>query len=134
MNLYYTDGRVAAYLLANAFATEAYTDAKVADKDSFAIRASLSGAGSIGSIVNVAGKAYYVSRIVVDVTSAFDAEISITDGTNTLMGAASIEENVVGAYVAEMDFATATAGGASISLATAATAGAATVTVEYIQM
>ena len=134
VNLYYTDGRVAAYLLANAFATEAYTDAKVADKDSFAIRASLSGAGSIGSIVNVAGKAYYVSRIVVDVTSAFDAEISITDGTNTLMGAASIEENVVGAYVAEMDFATATAGGASISLATAATAGAATVTVEYIQM
>lgn len=134
VNLYYTDTRVAAYLTTNAYATEAYTDAKVADKDSFALRASLTGAGSIGTIVNVDGKTYYVSRIVVDVTTAFDAEVSISDGTNTLMGAAAIEEGVVGTYVAEMDFSTATAGGATISLATAATAGAATVTVEYVQL
>lgn len=134
LNLYYTDARVAAYLTANAYATETYVDNKVADKDSFAIRASLTGAGNIGTIVNVSGKTYYVSRIVVDVTTAFDAEVSISDGTNTLMGAAAIEEDVVGTYVAEMDFATATTGGATISLVSEATAGAATVTVEYVQL
>lgn len=134
VNLYYTDARVAAYLTTNAYATEAYTDAKVADKDSFALRASLGTSGSVGTIVNVAGKTYYVSRIVVDVTTAYDADVSISDGTNTLMSAANIEEGVVGTYVAEMDFSTATAGGATISLVSAATAGAATVTVEYVQL
>lgn len=134
LNLYYTDARVAAYLTDNAYATEAYVDAKVADKDSFALRASMTGAGSIGTIVNVAGKTYYVSRIVVNVTSAFDAAVSISDGAATLMAASEIEEGTTGAYVAEMDFSTATAGGSTISLVTAATAGAATVTVEYVQM
>jgi hypothetical protein len=134
LNLYYTDARVAAYLVANSYATETYVDNAVADKDSFAIRAAVTNSGSIGTIVNVAGKTYYVSRIVVDVTTAFDAAVSVSDGTNTLMSAASIEEDVVGTYVAEMDFSTATSGGATISLVSAATAGAATVTVEYVQL
>ena len=134
LNLYYTDARVAAYLVANSYATETYVNNAVAGKDSFAIRAAVTNSGSIGTIVNVSGKTYYVSRIVVDVTTAFDAAVSVSDGTNTLMAAASIEEDVVGTYVAEMDFSTATAGGATISLVSAATAGAATVTVEYVQL
>lgn len=133
-NLYYTDGRVAAYLTTNAYATEAYTDAAVADKNSFVVRGTIGTSGSIGSIVNVAGHTYYVSRITVKVTSAYDATVSISDGTNTLMTAAEIEEDVVGTYVAELPFATATAAGATISLVSAATAGAALVTVEYVQL
>ncbi len=133
-NLYYTDGRVAAYLTSNAYATEAYTDAKVADKDSFVVRATVGTSGSIGTIVNVSGKTYYVSRVTVKVTSAYDATVSISDGANTLMTAAEIEEDVVGTYVAELPFATATTAGATISLVSAATAGAATVTVEYVQL
>jgi hypothetical protein len=133
-NLYYTDGRVAAYLTANAYATEAYTDAKVADKNSFVVRADVGTSGSIGTIANVNGKTYYVSRVTVKVTSAYDATVSVSDGTNTLMTAAEIEEDVVGTYVAELPFATATTKGATISLVSAATAGAATVTVEYVQL
>jgi hypothetical protein len=133
-NLYYTDGRVAAYLTTNAYATEAYTDAAVADKNSFVVRKAVGTSEAIGTIVNVAGHTYYVSRITVKVTSAYDATVSISDGTNTLMTAAEIEEDVVGTYVAELPFATATAGGATISLVSAATAGAATVTVEYVQL
>jgi hypothetical protein len=132
--LYYTDGRVAAYLLANAFATEAYTDTKVADKNSFVVRANIGTSGAIGTIANVNGKTYYVSRVTVKVTSAYDATVSISDGANTLMTAAEIEENVVGTYVAELPFATATTKGSTISLVSAATAGAATVTVEYVQL
>ena len=132
--LYYTDGRVAAYLLANAFATEAYTDAKVADKNSFVVRAEMGTSGAIGTIANVNGKTYYVSRVTVKVTSAYDATVSISDGANTLMTAAEIEEGVVGTYVAELPFATATTKGSTISLVSAATAGAALVTVEYVQL
>ena len=133
-NLYYTDGRVAAYLTTNAYATEAYTDAAVADKNSFVVRGTIGTSGSIGTIVNVSGHTYYVSRITVKVTSAYDATVSVSDGTNTLMTAAEIEEDVVGTYVAELPFATATAAGATISLVSAATAGAALVTVEYVQL
>ena len=133
-NLYYTNARVAAYLTANAYATEAYTDAAVADKNSFVVRATMGTSGSVGTIVNVAGHTYYVSRITVKVTDAYDAEVSVSDGTNTLMTAAEIEEDVVGTYVAELPFATATAAGATISLVSAATAGAALVTVEYVQL
>jgi hypothetical protein len=132
--LYYTDGRVAAYLLANAFATEAYTDTKVADKNSFVVRADIGTSGAIGTIASVNGKTYYVSRVTVKVTSAYDATVSISDGANTLMTAAEIEERVVGTYVAELPFATATTKGSTISLVSAATAGAATVTVEYVQL
>lgn len=136
VKLYYTDGRVAAYLADSGYTAdmEAYADAAVADKNSFVLRATMGISGSIGSIVNVSGKTYYVSRITVKVTSAYDAEVSISDATNTLMSAAEIEEDVVGTYVAELPFATATAAGATISLVSAATAGAALVTVEYVQL
>jgi len=136
VNLYYTDGRVAAYLADSGYTADMqdYADAAVANKNSFVLRATMGTSGSIGSIVNVSGKTYYVSRITVKVTSAYDAEVSISDATNTLMSAAEIEEDVVGTYVAELPFATATAAGATISLVSAATAGAALVTVEYVQL
>ncbi len=135
-NLYYTDGRVAAYLADSGYTADMqdYADAAVANKNSFVLRATMGTSGSIGSIVNVSGHTYYVSRITVKVTSAYDAEVSISDATNTLMSAAEIEEDVVGTYVAELSFATATAAGATISLVSAATAGAALVTVEYVQL
>jgi len=136
LNLYYTDGRVAAYLADSGYTADmqAYADAAVADKNSFVVRGTVGTSGSIGTIVNVSGHTYYVSRITVKVTSAYDATVSISDGTNTLMTAAEIEEDVVGTYVAELPFATATTGGATISLVSAATAGAALVTVEYVQL
>ena len=135
-NLYYLDGRVAAYLADSGYTADmqAYADAAVANKNSFVVRSTVGSNGTIGSIVNVAGHTYYVSRITVKVTSAYDATVSISDGTNTLMTAAEIEENKVGTYVAELPFATATAAGASISLVSSATAGAALVTVEYVQL
>ena len=135
-NLYYLDGRVAAYLADSGYTADmqAYADAAVADKNSFVVRSTVASSGTIGSIVNVAGHTYYVSRITVKVTSAYNATVSISDGTNTLMTAAEIEEGVVGTYVAELPFATATTAGATISLVSSASAGAALVTVEYVQL
>jgi hypothetical protein len=140
-NLYYLDTRVATYLSDSGYTAdvEAYADSAVANKDSFVIRATLgTSTANIGTLVNVDGKTYYATRIIVKVTSAYSAgaTIVIGDGTNTLMAASENDAQIAGAYVADLDYDVSSTGGATIAatIAGGPTAGAAIVTVEYAQL
>lgn len=98
---------------------------------------------NIGTMSNIAGKTYYVSRVTLHVTADFAGgtadHMVVSDGTAEL--AAEVDSDIVaGTYVVDLPFAVATAGGASIDLSflqadgiTAAvpTAGNAVAVVEY---
>jgi hypothetical protein len=90
------------------------------------------------------GITYYVTRILINVTTAYSGgsfdSMTIADGTTTLSGVNDTDLGTVGSYIVDLDAATATAGGATLTLAfrqsdgsTAATptGGACTVAVEY---
>lgn len=98
---------------------------------------------NIGTMSNVAGKTYYVSRITLNVTTDFTGgtvdHMVVSDGTTDL--AEETDSDILtGTYVVDLPFAVATAGGASVDLnflqadgltAAIPTAGGVTAVVEY---
>lgn len=74
---------------------------------------------NIGTMNNVAGKTYYVSRITLHVTADFAGgsvdHMVVSDGTTELAEEAD-SDIVAGTYVVDLPFAVATAGGASIDV------------------
>ena len=102
---------------------------------------------TIGTMPNAASTTYYVTRILINVTEAFSggsfSSMKINDGTTDLAGVNDTDLGTVGSYIVDLDAATATAGGATLTLsylqsngstASTPTAGACTVAVEYKAM
>lgn len=135
-----------------AVANKGYVDSQVnavaSNVDPLVMRAEIAADSAastfnIGTMNNVAGKTYYVSRVTLHVTGDFTGgsvdHMVVSDGTAEL--AAEVDSDIVaGTYVVDLPFAVATAGGASIDLSflqsdgtTAAvpTAGNAVAVVEY---
>ena len=105
-----------------ALATKKYVDDSASGSVDFGIRrvsftANGSASFTVGTVANVAGKSYYVSKVTAKVTTAFVGadELIISDGTNTLMGANDADLSEGGIYVVELGYENATAGGATIS-------------------
>ena len=99
---------------------------------------------TLGTMPNAASTTYYVTRILINVTEAFSggsfSSMKINDGTTDLAGVNDTDLGTVGSYIVDLDAATATAGGATLTLsylqsngstASTPTAGACTVAVEY---
>ena len=93
---------------------------------------------------NAGSTTYYVTRILVNVSVAYAggsvASFTISDGSATLATVNESDCTTAGSYIIDLDAATATAGGATLTLAfkqsdgsTSATptSGAMTVAVEY---
>lgn len=126
-----------------AFVTKGSFDAAIGDVvnnvDPLIQRASFTANSSatsfaIGTLNDVVGKAYYVSRVTIHVgTEVVGAESMVVgDGVATL---ASADESDVmaGTYIIDLPFAVASAGGSTFTLTfdTAPTAGSVVATVEY---
>ncbi len=103
-----------------------------------------SGSVSLGTMPNAGSTTYYVTRILVNVSVAYAggsvASFTISDGSATLATVNESDCTTAGSYIIDLDAATATAGGATLTLAfkqsdgsTSATptSGAMTVAVEY---
>ena len=97
----------------------------------------------MGTVQNVSGKTYYVSEVMVKVTTAFVGadELVISDGTNDLVGANDVDLSEGGIYKIDLGYENATAGGSTISAsiqnggsAASPTTGNVIVSVEYKQM
>jgi hypothetical protein len=107
-----------------ALATKKYVDDSASGSVDFGIRrvsftANGSSSFTVGTVANVSGKSYYVSKVIAKVTTPFVGadELVVSDGTNTLMAADDADLSEGGIYVVELGYETATAGGATISAA-----------------
>jgi len=131
-----------------ALATKKYVDDASAGSVDFGIRrvqfvANGSASFTVGTVANVSGKSYYVSKITAKVTTAFVGadELIVSDGTNTLMAADEADLSEAGVYVVDLGYENATTGGATISAAiqsggasASPTTGVIIVTAEYKQI
>ena len=131
-----------------ALATKKYVDDSASSSVDFGIRrvsftANGSASFTVGTVANVAGKSYYVSKVIAKVTTAFVGadELIVSDGTNTLMAADEADLSEAGVYVVELGYENATSGGATISAAiqsggasASPTTGVVIVTAEYKQI
>ena len=122
-------------------------DNVVTATDDLIIRSSITNGNAsetVGTMPNAGSTTYYVTRIMINVSSAYSGgsvdSMTISDGTTTLASVNESDVTTTGSYIIDLDGATATAGGATISMdfkqsdgSTAATptAGAMTVAVEY---
>ena len=86
----------------------------------FGLRTSFAANGSssftVGTVANVSGKSYYVSKVTVKVTTAFVGadELLLSDGTNSLVGTDDVDLSEGGIYMIELGYENATTGGATI--------------------
>ena len=103
-----------------ALATKEYVDDKASTSGSSGTRrvaftANGSSSFTIGTMANIAGKDYYVSRILAKVTTAFVGcdELVVSDGTSTLMTTTDADLSEGGLYIVDLGFDVATAGGAT---------------------
>ena len=132
---------------AKAFVTKDYVDNANNNVTDNLIRQSFTANGSssftVGTLKNVSGRTYYVSRIVMKITTAFVGadELVITDGVNTLVGALDADIAETGQFVVDLGYENVSAGGSTITAniqnsgaAASPTVGAAIVTVEYKAM
>ena len=131
-----------------ALATKKYVDDSASGSVDFGIRrvsftANGSASFTVGTVANVAGKSYYVSKVTAKVTTAFVGadELVVSDGTNTLMAADEADLSEAGVYVVDLGYENATSGGATISAAiqsggasASPTTGVVIVTAEYKQI
>jgi hypothetical protein len=121
-------------------------DNTVSSVDDLTIRTAISSGAnsvSIGTMPNAGSTTYYVSKVTVHVATGFSGgsvdHVTISDGSLTLVADADADIKTAGSYVVDLPFATATAGGATITLAfldgsaaaATPTGGAGVVTVEY---
>ena len=104
-----------------ALATKDYVDSQInANGDNF-IRQSFAANGSssftVGTLKNISGQTYYVSRITVKITTAFVGadELVISDGTNTLVGALDTDISETGFFIIDQGYENTSAGGATIT-------------------
>lgn len=127
--------------------TKAWVNANVVTTtDDLTLRAAITtGAttGAIGTMPNAGSTTYYVSKVIVYVSTAFSGNsvdhVTLSDGTTTWVADADADVTTAGTYVIDVPFATATAGGATFTLSyrdasanlVAPTGGAGIVTVEY---
>ena len=127
--------------------TKAWVNANVVTStDDLTLRAAITtGAttGAIGTMPNAGSTTYYVSKVIVYVSTAFSGNsvdhVTLSDGTTTWVADADADVSTAGTYVIDVPFATATAGGATFTLSyrdasanlVAPTGGAGIVTVEY---
>ncbi len=127
--------------------TKAWVNANVVTTtDDLTLRAAITtGAttGTIGTMPNAGSTTYYVSKVIVYVSTAFSGNsvdhVTLSDGTTTWVADADADVTTAGTYVIDVPFATATAGGATFTLSyrdasanlVAPTGGAGIVTVEY---
>jgi filamentous hemagglutinin len=132
----------------HALASKGYVDSKAANAGAAGTRrVSFSANGSssftIGTMANISGKTYYVSRVTAKVTQAFVGcdELVVSDGTNTLMTTTDADLSEGGLYIVDLGFETATTGGATITgtlqnggASASPTTGVVIVTVEYKQI
>ena len=106
----------------NSLATKEYVDATAATATGAIqiFRSALTAAtANLGTVNNVAGKAYYIEKVVINVTVAFDASADhfiISDGSNDFTVAADTDASATGTYVIDLPYATATAGGSTVSV------------------
>ena len=105
----------------NSLVTKEYVDGQTASGAALQVfRASLGAAtANLGTVANVSGKAYYIEKVVINVTVAFDASADhfiINDGSNDFTVAADTDASATGTYVIDLPYATATAGGATVSV------------------
>jgi hypothetical protein len=105
-----------------AFATKDYVDGAAAGSVDFGVRrvafaANGSSSFAVGTVANVSGKDYYIARVTVKVTTAFVGadELTISDGSNTLVGVNDVDLSEGGIYVMDLGFETATAGGSTLT-------------------
>ena len=133
---------------AKAFVTKDYVDAAAAGSVDFGVRRvsfAANGASSftVGTVSNVAGKTYYVNKVTVKVTTAFVGadELTVTDGTNTLVSANDVDLSEGGIYAIDLGYENETAGGSTLTAnignggsEASPTVGNVIVTVEFKQM
>ena len=132
---------------AKAFVTKDYVDNANNNVTDNLIRQSFTANGSssftVGTLKNVSGRTYYVSRIVMKITTAFVGadELVISDGVNTLVGALDADIAETGQFVVDLGYENVSAGGSTITAniqnsgaAASPTVGAVIVTVEYKAM
>ena len=130
-----------------ALVSKAYVDGSTAGSDDRVLRTAFAANGgssfTVGTVQNVAGKAYYVSKVTVKVTTAFVGadELTISDGTNTLVGTNDVDLSEGGIFMIDLGYENATAGGATLTAsignggsAASPTTGNVIVTAEYKQM
>jgi hypothetical protein len=131
-----------------ALATKEYVDDQSATSGSSGTRrvsftANGSSSFTIGTMANIAGKTYYVSRVSAKVTTAFVGcdELVVSDGTNTLMTTTEADLSEGGLYIVDLGFDMATTGGATITgtlqnsgASASPTTGVIIVTAEYKQV
>ena len=108
-----------------AVVNKGYVDSQVqevaSNVDPLIMRSAIAANGSnstfnIGTMSNIAGKTYYVSRITLHVTADFDVDhMVVTDGATQLAEEAD-SDVLAGTYVVDLPFAVATAGGADIDV------------------
>jgi fibronectin-binding autotransporter adhesin len=132
----------------SALATKDYVDDKSATSGSSGTRrvaftANGSSSFTIGTMANISGKSYYVSRISAKVTTPFVGcdELVVSDGTNTLMTTTDADLSEGGLYIVDLGFELATTGGATITgtlqnggSSASPTTGVIIVTAEYKQI
>ena len=103
---------------AKAFVTKDYVDNANNNVTDNLIRQSFTANGSssftVGTLKNVSGRTYYVSRIVMKITTAFVGadELVISDGVNTLVGALDADIAETGQFVVDLGYENVSAGGA----------------------
>tara|TARA_B110000037_G_scaffold71426_1_gene86118 strand:- start:30 stop:1229 length:1200 start_codon:yes stop_codon:yes gene_type:complete len=132
----------------HALASKGYVDSKASESGSSGTRrvsftANGSSSFTVGTMANIAGKSYYVSRVLAKVTTAFTGadELVVSDGTNTLMATTDADLSEGGLYIVDLGFETATTGGATITgtiqnggASASPSVGAVIVTIEYKQI
>ena len=130
-----------------ALVSKAYVDGSTAGSDDRVLRTAFAANGgssfTVGTVQNVAGKTYYVSKVTVKVTTAFVGadELTISDGTNTLVGTNDVDLSEGGIFMIDLGYENAIAGGATLTAsignggsAASPTTGNVIVTAEYKQM
>ena len=130
-----------------ALVTKSFVEGTTAGSDDRVLRASFAANGgssfTVGTLQNVSGKTYYVSKLTVKVTTAFVGadELTITDGTNALVGTTDVDLSEGGIFMIDLGYENATAGGATLTAnignggsAASPTVGQVIVTAEYKQM
>jgi hypothetical protein len=132
----------------HALASKGYVDSKAANAGAAGTRrvsftANGSSSFTIGTMANISGKTYYVSRVTAKVTTPFVGadELVVSDGTNTLMTTTDADLSEGGLYIVDLGFETATTGGATITgtiqnggASASPTTGVVIVTAEYKQI
>jgi hypothetical protein len=131
-----------------SLATKEYVDSQSATSGSSGTRrvsftANGTSSFQVGTMANTSGKTYYVSRVLVKVTTAFTGadELVVSDGTNTLMATTDADLSEGGLYIVDLGFENATTGGATITAtiqnsgaSASPSVGACIVTAEYKQI